>query len=307
MNYMPFTEFLKLNKEELSTLNPLLVLIEQFQPSKMSVAPDTSTLVSLIENIDLGLLIRGTFTYPKLDALCKQSELIPFWNERWRLCGHAHNPVDENDKKAEVRAKTHEYKPQVTLHTFELLKGIFIYAQYNFHQSSGNPIYMSYAPAYLKCAAQLGYFPALNALYKNAFQRNKLAEALIYATQLAALYWTPGYLLCCLIYYKADNYKEALLNLLVAEKLMPFSDAMINNAYQGQSVNSILSSAGLTSLTAAKSYLAELSDLPMNYVTSSLYTKAKEIADNIIQKFNSEEVLNDDVVDKNSIPAGSLQ
>lgn len=290
MKHIPFTEFVKLNQEELMTLYPVLVLIEQQQQSKAATEAYTAVLVNLIKNIDLGVLIRATFTYPKLDAFCKLPVLIPFWNERWRLSSRGHNP----DKKDDAPASTHEYKPQVTLHTFELLKGIYIYAQYKFNNASEVPLYRSYAPAYLKCAAQLGYFPALNALYLDAFQSNKLNQALIYATRLAELYWTPGYLLLCLIHYQAENYQEALLNLLVAEKLMPFSGPMINNAYQGDSVESILRGAGLKDLTTAKHFLAELSHLPISYVTSSLYKQAKEIADKILQKFDAEEeVLSD--------------
>ncbi|KTD41333.1 DUF5630 domain-containing protein [Legionella parisiensis] len=306
MEHIPFTEFVKLSKEELIALNPILALIEQQQQDKVETEAYTAVLVNIIKNIDLGVLIRATFTYPKLDDFCKLPVLTPFWNERWRLSGRGHNPIDEEDINDDEPAKPHEYKPQVTLPTFDLLKGIYIYVQYKFNNTSENSRYRSYAHAYLKCAAQLGYFPALNAMYLDAFQAGKLDQALIYALRLAELYWTPGYLLLCLINYQADNYQEALLNLLVAEKLLPFSGAMINNAYQGDSIESILRGAGLNDLTTAKHFLAELSHLPMSYVTSSLYKQAKKITDNILQKFDKEEeVLNG--AEKNTTSAITMQ
>lgn len=51
MKHIPFTEFVKLNQEELMTLYPVLVLIEQQQQSKAATEAYTAVLVNLLKTL----------------------------------------------------------------------------------------------------------------------------------------------------------------------------------------------------------------------------------------------------------------
>lgn len=49
-------------------------------------------LLILIKGISLATLIRLAMEDSRVDALCKQASLEPYWNERWRLSGR--NPSE---------------------------------------------------------------------------------------------------------------------------------------------------------------------------------------------------------------------
>lgn len=287
MAYQTLQQFLKLTTAEKIYLKPLLELSRALEQGTLSSQEQTA-LASEIEKIDFALLIRAALGNPKLNTLCKHPSLNAIWNEKWRLCGL--NPL-RTGEPAQAGRPIHEYKPQSTLHTFELLKGIFVYGQYKHHLKAEEEINRAYAPPYLQLAAYLGYFPALSGLCKQALAQNSLDHALFYASKAAELYWTPGYFLLAITTYtlaKRDKnesfYQTALLQLIIAEKLMPHAEAMINNAYQGKSVATALAEAGLSDLIALKQELARLAGLSMPWVTTTLYKQAAQEANKIVDE-----------------------
>ncbi|HHF7347784.1 TPA: DUF5630 domain-containing protein [Legionella feeleii] len=290
MPYQTLQEFLKLKTAEKISLKPLLELSEALEQGGLS-SQEQVALASEIEKIDFALLIRAALGNPKLNTLCKHPSLNDIWNEKWRLCGL--NPP-RTGEPPQAGKPIHEYKPQSTLHTFELLKGIFVYGQYKRHLKAEESIFRAYAPSYLQLAAYLGYFPALGGLCKQALAQNSLNNALFYASKAAELYWTPGYFLLAITTYtlaRQDHnesfYQTALLQLIIAEKLMPHAENMINNAYQGKSVATALAEAGLSDLIELKQELARLAGLSMPWVTTTLYKQAEKEAKKIVDEASS--------------------
>lgn len=281
MSYQTSQQFLKLTAPEKNIIEPLLKL-SMVKNENTALSPaDVQALIPAVEKLGMALLIRAALSNQQLNSLCKHPCLNNIWNEKWRNCGL--NPSNALGQALNPSRPIHEYKPQPTLHTFDLLKGIFIYSQYKHHLNASEEKPRTYAPAYLQFAAHLGYFPALSGLCKQEFTKKSHSQALFYASKAAELYWTPGFFLLGVITYNIANqakseplYKEALLHLIMAEKLRPHSEAMINNAYQGKSVEEMLVEAGLSNLTEAKKQLASLADLSMSWVTSVLYPDASE-------------------------------
>lgn len=135
-------------------------------------------------------------------------------------------------------------------------------------------------------AAEAGYFPALNSLVTDCLTQPDLHhKALVYANIAADLHWTPGYLLLAVVELKLEQYDKALLHLIIAEKLLPYSESMINNAYQGQALEAIaqglMQSLGVRDWMEAKVKLAQLSHLPLAFVTTRLYTQADRLVEMI--------------------------
>lgn len=282
MAYQTLQKFLKLADSEKAALGPLLKLSAVLDEKSDLSTEKEAILVNAIEKTDMALLIRAALGNAKLNSLCRHPSLNDIWDEKWRLCGL--NPTELTGHPRDPTRPIHEYTPQPTIHTFELLKGIFVYGQYKHHVSAREEKPKTYAGAYLRLAAYLGYFPALSGLCKQALAKNtaeSLQQAGFYALKAAELYWTPGYFLLAITTYNLANrgsnellYKEALLCLIMAEKLRPGSEAMINNAYQGKSVEAMLKEAKLDKITETKQLLASLADLEMSWVTSVLYGQA---------------------------------
>lgn len=290
MPYQTLQQFLKLTTAEKISLKPLLELSEALEQGGLS-SQEQVALANEIEKIDFALLIRAALGNPKLNTLCKHPSLNDIWNEKWRLCGL--NPP-RTGEPPQAGKPIHEYKPQSTLHTFELLKGIFVYGQYKRHLKAEEDTVRAYAPPYLQLAGYLGYFPALSGLCKQALAKKSLKDALHYALKAAELYWTPGYFLLAITTYTLamqDNnesfYQTALLQLIIAEKLMPHADDMINNAYQGKSVARALVEAGLTDLIGLKQELARLAGVSMSWVTTTLYKQATQEVNKIVAETSS--------------------
>ncbi|MDX1838806.1 hypothetical protein DIZ81_13795 [Legionella taurinensis] len=230
-------------------------------------------LLTLIKAISLSLLIKLAMEDNHVNALCRHPVLEPHWNERWRLSGrNPHEMAIKNNQPV------HEYLPQPTIPTFQLLQGIFLYSQYRTNSDA--------AMLHLYEAAEAGYFPALSVLTNHCLTQPDLHhKALNYAALAANYYWTPGYLLLAVTELKLEQYDKALLHLIIAEKLLPYSDTMINNAYQGQSL-AVIAQPLMPSLDAhnwmeAKIKLAQLGHLPLNMVTSRLYAQADRVVEEI--------------------------
>lgn len=234
-----------------------------------TISENKIQLQQTVESMDLGLLVRASAADSEIDLICKHPALNHNWDERWRKCGS--NPQE----KAKLNnLPIVEYKPQSTIHTFDLLKGIYFYGQYI--KNKNNPVL---AQEYLELAAQLGHFASLNVLTKeNMKDSNNLVIAVVYAQMAAQLYWTPGYLLLSAFYFEQEFYKEALLNLMIAEKLISHSENMINNAYQGRDfttmINKIMNELNVSTLNEAKLKLARLGGLPIHFITNILDKEA---------------------------------
>ncbi|WP_019218100.1 DUF5630 domain-containing protein [Legionella tunisiensis] len=289
MPYQTLQQFLELTPDEKACLKPLLELSTVLEQRSLSTQEEITLAseIEKIEQIDLALLVSAALGNPRLNTLCKHPSLDDFWNELWRLCGL--NP-SKNGQIPKTTKPIHEYKPQSTLHTFELLKGLCVYGQYKKHLKAERDIHRSYAPAYLQLAAYLGYFPALSGLCKQALARKSMKDALYYASRAAELYWTPGYFLLAITTYTLANqernaflYKEALFQLIIAEKLIPHSEAMINNAYQGKSVETALAEIGLSNMSELQSDLAHVADLPLYWVTTVLYKQAEQAVNRLTE------------------------
>lgn len=243
-----------------------------------SIREEETGLNKIISNIDLGLLIRAALTDPEIDKICKHPAVNALWEERWRKCGR--NP---REAAAINSLPIVEYKPQQTLHTFDLLKSIFIYSKYKTILKNNK----NNAMDYLKLAAQLGHFAALNILTTTYMEKSEnLNEALTYAQTAAHLYWTPGYLLLTAFFYNQGQYQEALLSLMIAEKLLPYSDNMITNAYQGKNLLTIISpwmsELKVSNWNEVKLALAECANLPAHFVTNVLDAKATKQVNEIL-------------------------
>lgn len=278
-------EFIKTLKSHTSEGRLLFILDDDQQ----------TQLLTLAKRISLAPLIRLAIEDSEVGVLCKHASLEPLWNERWRLSGR--NPSEMAKKNNQP---VHEYLPQPTLATFQLLQGIFLYSQY---KTAGDDSLI-----YLHEAAEMGNFPALNTLTTECLNTPDLHhKALVYANIAADLHWTPGYLLLAVVECQLKHYVKALLHLIIAEKLLPYSEAMINNAYQGQSLETIakplMLSLGVHDWMEAKVKLAHLSHLPLLFVTTRLYTQADRMVEEIRARVNRTEEA-DEANAKDSVSPG---
>ena len=252
------------------------ILDDRKMKTERNLAEQVIELHKVVEGIDLGLLIKAAVADPRIDEICKYPSLNSIWNERWRKSGA--NPKE----KAEINnLPIKEYKPQSTVHTFDLLKGIYFYGQYRVAIAKIQNSKNFFKHNYLDLAAKSGHFAALNILSKQYMQDpDSSALALLYAKIAASLYWTPGYLLLAAFYYENEHYKDALLSLMVAEKLIPHSAEMINNAYQGKDLLTItqplMNDLNVKDWTEAKIKLAALADLPISFVITTLEKEATQ-------------------------------
>ncbi|KTD47358.1 Ankyrin repeat protein [Legionella rubrilucens] len=280
-----FLDFTTLSYEDRTAIAGLQLFISELESHTCAGRliytlnePQQNRLLTLIKAISLATLIKLAIEDNSVDTLCRHPALERHWNERWRLSGR--NPREMAIKNYQP---VHEYLPQPTIPTFQLLQGIFLYSQYKTTSDA--------AMLHLYQAAEVGYFPALNVLTNYCLTQTDLHhKALVYAALAADYYWTPGYLLLAVTELKLEQYDKALFHLIIAEKLLPYSDAMINNAYQGQSL-AVIAQPLMPSLDAhnwmeAKIKLAELSHLPLNMVTSRLYAQADRVVEEIKASFN---------------------
>lgn len=256
------------NYSQVNALHPLMR--DRMLSANSAIDADHLLLSEEIGKVDLGLLIKSAINNPIFDELLHNPALDPYWNERWRKSGR--NPEEKADMN---QSSIHEYKPQSTLHTFELLKGAFIYSQYFQLITKDKEL----AESYLQLAAQLRNYTALSVLYRRHFKEPEVQGKALFCAQVAAeSYWTPGYILLALLSYQQGNYQDALLHLIIAEKLIPYSENMLNNAYQGKSLDDVvrplLDTLKARSITDVKIQLAQLAKLPTYFVTQSLYSQA---------------------------------
>jgi hypothetical protein len=168
------------------------------------------------------------------------------------------------------------------VHSFDLIKSLFIYANYKKNLYSTNVLNLKLAGDLLKIAASLGSFAALNPIcLSNSYEFFTPMDCFSYAKKAAQLYLTPGYLILAMLCYKKENYLDSLKYLILAEKLVPYSAVFINNAYRGKTVDGIVA-ASFGSWTEGIIKLASLADLPLSYVTGELYSSMDRKKESII-------------------------
>lgn len=258
-----FKEWLVFTAEETLSLEPLRSLITTYHQRHSLSEEEQAMVLRYVSTVDLALLIKHALHHPEADSFYKQPVLQTFWDERWKEC---------SKEFLSSAARDFEGKPQPTLHSFELLTGVFLYAKYKkIKHDAKNKDDETIADEYLALSANLGFFTALNVLFKLHITDDNTDNTSFFCAQRAShLYLSPGYLLLASFYYQRGYYLEALQHLILAKKLAPFSDIFIHNAYLGLPIEDVVQQA-FKDWEKGISLLAELADIPMAHVVKHIY------------------------------------
>jgi len=215
--------FLALTEADVMLINKIKALLKQAgaECHKME------ELTKLITTEDLSVIVKIALNIPEIDKFCKDN-LELHWETIWENCG-------SNNVKC---------LPQTKLYNFDLLKGIYLFWEYDHYNKIGAPATIGLE--YLKMSAELGCFQALKVYCKKLLEENfnpeNATDSLRLAKKAADLHLTPGYILLakvCLLmanktsdHYNSKNYyAQALAAVCMAEKLGFNADNEINNAY----------------------------------------------------------------------------
>ncbi|MDR3476416.1 MAG: DUF5630 domain-containing protein [Gammaproteobacteria bacterium] len=254
---MKLSQFLQLTDEELKTYEAIF-LMKPGSNTEPNSEPMSNHIDSYIINTDLATLIRIVVRYPEINAICESPQFAGYWQDLWSQCG-----LKPAETQHENKPTVHQYDPMPTVSCFTLLKGLYLYKGYQnvFAEiTDWTPELRADAREYLEMAAKFGCFFAINLLCEEGLKsltskpdKTIAVDILRLAQRAAALYWTPGYLLLATVYQemslhtedtlqlpgvqsKEALFSEALVSIYVAQKLEPFSEAMLNNAYQGKTI-----------------------------------------------------------------------
>lgn len=240
-------------------------------------------IISLVDR-DFALLIKLALVSPKIDELCKCFFLKSFWSKKIRECS-ANPAQDETEDKSR---RNFEYQSQPTIHSFDLLKSFFLYSNYKKRALSHDPEDNKNAKEFLMLSAQLGCFLAMNQICIMSFNLidSEGVVNLNMAKTAADLYLTPGYILLATSYFKNKMYFEALKCLILAEKLLPYSEVYVNNAYLGRKVEDIVAPVFGT-IENGKRTLAALADISLADVALKLYPAMEIEMDKILLALTS--------------------
>ncbi|WP_454782339.1 DUF5630 domain-containing protein [Legionella sp. WA2022007384] len=284
---MQLAKFLELNEQENYQQIKLLSLKKRLKPD---------FFYQIIEQADQEELFKLAINNPEIDAICKAPELKSHWEEMWRLCGV--NPKEN----ALVNLKpVHEYQPMSTVSScFDLLKGLYLYENYRkiFNDMEHTKEFYDDVEEFLATSGLYGCFFALNALCKGGLDLlhyefdEKIAEKVIFYAELAAKYYlSAGYLLLANVYQELLKHQnepnfigrnlslQAFQAMGVAKRLEQYSAPMLNNAYQGKTLNEA-SNGQITSFSQALSRLQRylsLSPLELEIATNAAITEAGSI------------------------------
>ncbi|CDZ79009.1 hypothetical protein BN59_03324 [Legionella massiliensis] len=242
---MTLAEFLILNVEEKNFHGQLIKLSQ----NKNAV----EHLERLIQRSDTGMLLKLALTDPEIDAICKLPQFEDYWTDIWRQTG-----VNPREMAQDSGEPIHENLPMPTVSSFELLKGLFLYEEYRRQLEAQTELtekFFKEAEEFLVASVRHGCYFAMNALcmaglelLQANFDADIAIKVLICARVAANFYLSPGYLLLSNVYHDFIQYKDkdcfAGLNLRIeafkaaymAERLEEYSIAMINNAYQGKTL-----------------------------------------------------------------------
>ncbi len=180
---MQLNKFCELTLEEKENHIKLLLLIDREDYYK---PPALTEITHQIGNADLVFLIKLALDLSVFDDLCKDDSLQSYWDNIWQKCSDENNLV-----------------PLPTIHTFDLLKGIYLYWSYLKIQQNSNG-----ALSLLKKSAELKCLVAIQALADVYFKNLKLQldkadiNQLLTVALLAQSHQTPGYKLSAKIYSK---------------------------------------------------------------------------------------------------------
>ncbi|WP_058535204.1 DUF5630 domain-containing protein [Legionella saoudiensis] len=247
---------------------------------------------ALIEEYDTEVLFKLAFADPEFDALCKSPNLEPHWVNLWRLCGT--NPREEAE---ENHKPIQEYSPMFTVSScFELLKGYYLYQAYlSLIEEAGDELSeaeLEEAKKLLMAAADCGSFFAMNALcregllrLKKSFNTDVALLVLHYAELAAELYLSPGYLLLGSVCQELIRYQNnsnwtpiqftqlAFKSYAIAKYIEPISGPMLNNAFQGQTLEQASNGAFSTFFGAQQRMQKHLRLDPMEITQLSTIAK----------------------------------
>lgn len=239
---MKLTEFIKLSPEENEEAKDIFLLLSE---EKSNNCPRKK--YKIITHMNEEILFKLAMQNKQIDELCKESLLSKHWEKLWRDSG--------------TILSSKEYCPLKTVNCFDLLKGLYLFEQYRqllSHQTSSK-VELSVLKEYLTLSAEFGCFFALKTLCNEGVKllqqgstEPDLSQSIIYYAEVAAkLYWTAGYFLKATVlntltqFYsihqidKKTLLKEALTALYMAQKLEAFSEPMLNNAFQGKTLQQI--------------------------------------------------------------------
>ncbi|WP_454783704.1 DUF5630 domain-containing protein [Legionella sp. WA2024007413] len=284
---MLLAKFLELNDQENYQQTKLLSLKKRLDPD---------FFYQIIAQADHELLFKLAMNNPEIDAICKAPELKSHWEDMWRLCGV--NPKENASINSEA---VHEYQPMPTISScFDLLKGLYLYENFKkiFKDMEHTQELYDNAEEFLAASGLYGCFFALNALCKGGLELlhykfdEKIAEKIIFYAQLAAKYYlSAGYLLLANVYQELLQYQNETnlvgwnLSLLafqamsVAKRLEQYSIPMLNNAYQGKTLEEA-SNGQITSFSQALNRLQRfltLSPLDLEVATGAAIAEASAI------------------------------
>lgn len=284
-----YRDFLAISNTQMYDVNTIYKVINNNQHTH-----NEEYIYEILTNTDLDLLIKLSLRDSDIDSLCKLPILNSYWKNIWRQCGQ------NSCENAELnQLPIHENECQTTIHTFDLLKGISLYAEY-LNILNINRDDTVNANVFLAAAAKLNFYPALATASKQlaelSIKKNDITiahEAITLACKAAKSYWSAGYLLLGVLYLKLANlnpdfYLQGLEALLVAKKLEPHSAAMLNNAFQGKS---------LAEATYGK--VKNWDDIPFYFIQklainldssqiNNLYTNANLLTDSILSQHKVE-------------------
>ncbi|KTD27117.1 DUF5630 domain-containing protein [Legionella maceachernii] len=264
-------------------------------------------LNGLIRSTDTSSLIKLAILNPQIDEICHLPQFAEYWDDVWRLCG-----LNPRENAAINERPVHEFMPMVTIPScFEQIKGYFLYVSYkNLLDKDGNLSAELYPQAelYLTASSQFGCYFAINTLCRTGldFLQNQFDEEIVKKilcfTQVAArLYLSPGYFLLANVYQTLIQFEEkpilGALNLRmesfkainIAKRLQAYSAPMINNAYQGKTLEEA-SQGEIKSFSHAEQRLQQMLCLNYHELEISL-KKAKAEVDSLIHQLHLEESL----------------
>ncbi len=216
----------------------------------------SAELVEYLKNADLSLILRFSIKYPDVDSICKRSSLNKMWDEILQRSSFL----------------SFECKPQPTIHSLDLLKGLLLYAGYKRRSVSEDSQDKQMSIKFLELSADLGCFVALNQVCQLELKKAEPNRILVFnsALRAASLYLTAGYLLLAACNYLLKLPREALECLILAEKLIPHSEVYTYNAYFGKPIDEIIKHS-FGNLTKGKVALSKLADIPPPEVVGILY------------------------------------
>lgn len=252
---MKLEKFLTLTTSELEIKKNLLAALALKNSSTES--EQKTDLKNLILKLDTATIIKLAICEPAIQHLCKNPIFNGHWENLWRQCGMNPSELAHINKKP-IR----ELTPIPTISCFDLLKGFFIYQGYRklIKENPMSEIIFLQAKEYLEYSASFGCFQALNVLCMEGLKILEtqkditIAQSVLFnGMQAARLHWTPGYFLLSNIYREFILHKDlfseknssfthttlalqAFISVLIAHKLESYSASMLNNAYQGKSL-----------------------------------------------------------------------